>query len=390
MYIKSASIVNVKSLTRFDISFAKPEGWHVIIGDNGAGKSTSIKSIALALVSNEGFGLRINKQQWIQKNKRKAIVALDLTKGFANLKMNSADSTLTYESEGLGQVFSAGFGPFRRFTGGNYELAEFYNNPSFQNLARHLTLFGEDVALTEATKWIQHLQYQTLEKSIDSSFLERLISFINTEGFLPHGTKLDSVSSKGVFFRDGNNALISVGDLSDGYRSILSLTFELIRQLVGFYGESKVFSSLKSGANVIDVPGVVLIDEVDAHLHPTWQVSIGSWFLKYFPRIQFVVTTHSPLVCRASKNGSIWRLAAPGSKVKSGEVTGFDRERLINGDIMDAYGTELFGRSTVRIKDIDEQKKELGDLNILKSLGKISEKEDKRRDKLLKTFQSND
>jgi hypothetical protein len=93
----------------------------------------------------------------------------------------------------------------------------------------------------------------------------------------------------------------------------------------------------------ITPPGVVLIDEVDAHLHPTLQTRIGEWFTTYFPNIQFIVTTHSPLICRAAETGSIWRLAAPGSGEESGEVTGAARDRLLYGNVLDAYGTEVFG-----------------------------------------------
>ena len=50
MYIQKAEIKNIRSITDFEIEFKNPAGWHVLIGDNGAGKSTIIRSIALALV----------------------------------------------------------------------------------------------------------------------------------------------------------------------------------------------------------------------------------------------------------------------------------------------------------------------------------------------------
>jgi len=113
---------------------------------------------------------------------------------------------------------------------------------------------------------------------------------------------------------------------------------------------------------------------------------IGFWFTKYFPNIQFIVTTHSPLVCRACERGSIWRLAAPGSDGKSEEVKGVEKERLINGDILDAYGTNLFGQSPARAAKSNEKRKRLGQLNILHALGKIDEQEEKERRKLQRTF----
>ena len=59
--------------------------------------------------------------------------------------------------------------------------------------------------------------------------------------------------------------------------------------------------------------GVAAIDEIDAHLHPAWQQRIGDWFVEHFPETQFFVTTHSPIICRAARRGSVWLLPVPGS-----------------------------------------------------------------------------
>lgn len=122
--------------------------------------------------------------------------------------------------------------------------------------------------------------------------------------------------------------------------------------------DDKVFENIRKGEMIIDLPGVVLIDEIDAHLHPTWQTRIGQWFTKYFPKIQFIVTTHSPLVCRACENGSIWRLAAPGIELPSGKIVGADRNSLINGDVLDAYGTTIFGKGiTIAIEAVRKKER---------------------------------
>jgi predicted ATP-binding protein involved in virulence len=178
--------------------------------------------------------------------------------------------------------------------------------------------------------------------------------------------------------------------MSDGLRSILSLTFELIRQLIRFNGANRVFEQIKQGKMIIDLPGVVLVDEIDAHLHPTWQTRIGQWFTQYFPKLQFIVTTHSPLVCRACEKGSIWRLAAPGSDQASGEVTGLDRDRLIYGNVLDAYGTELFGQEVERSEHSKEKLERLAQLSQLSAFGKISETEKKEMNQLRKILITDD
>jgi predicted ATP-binding protein involved in virulence len=177
--------------------------------------------------------------------------------------------------------------------------------------------------------------------------------------------------------------------MSDGYRSVLSLTFELIRQLVRVYGTTAVFHQLakdRPDKLEIGLPGVVIVDEIDAHLHPTWQTRIGQWFLKCFPNIQFIVTTHSPLVCRAAEKGSIYRLAEPGSDEKSGEVTGIERDRLIYGNILDAYATDAFGDDVTQSAEAVEKLKRLTSLNARFAFNKLSQEEEKEMWHLRKIF----
>jgi predicted ATP-binding protein involved in virulence len=430
MYIKKAEITNIKSIEKFEIEFKNPAGWHVLIGDNGSGKSTIVRAIALALVGEKSQSLRENWTNWLSinadngeiivnlyKNKNYDLitgenigkiiedetnVAIILIKNQKQTYMKIVDGSLEIPIHKLSTkefciihidptnvdsifghkniveagFFSSAFGPFRRFEGGNSEWDEVYNSPSLANLAAHLSIFNESVALSEPIKWLKDLNYKTLEKNKESKHtLDNLKKLINSEDFLPHNSKLEKISSDGVFFKDGNGSTIAVNQMSDGYRSILSLTFELIRQLVRVYGSDKVFKNIEKGEMFIDLPGVVLIDEIDAHLHPTWQTRIGQWFLKYFPQLQFIVTTHSPLVCRACEKGSIWRLAAPGSDEESGEVTGIDRDRLIYGNILDAYGTGVFGENTSISQDSNKMLNRLSELNVKSMLGLINDKE---------------
>ncbi|MES2732267.1 MAG: AAA family ATPase [Bacteroidota bacterium] len=422
MYIAKIEIDNIRSIRHFEMAFEDPAGWHVLIGDNGAGKSSIIRSIALALVGPEqALGLRADWKDWLNNQSDEGSILLcienqevdkqtgssapqknklipnelifkrnkDLVSLASNVNKKSKEPNPIWFNWGQGTGwFSVAYGPYRRFAGGNQEWTKvFYSQPK---LGAHLSAFGEDIAFIEATEWLVKLNYQQLEQKTDSTTIKAVKELVNSSDFLPHGSKLSSISSSGVIFTDGNGADISVMQMSDGYRSILSLTFELIRQLVRVYDEKKVFGKILKGNMVIDLPGVVLIDEVDAHLHPSWQTRIGQWFTKYFPKIQFIVTTHSPLICRAAEKGTIWRLAAPGSEGESGEITGTEKECLIYGNILDAYGTELFGTTPVRSAQSNEKLDRLGKLNMLSALGKISQKEENERLMLQTTLSTDD
>jgi len=294
MYIKSAHITNTRSIKPLTLTFDNPAGWHVLIGENGSGKTTVIQAIALDLIGRDIF--------WI-----------------------------------------------------NHER-----------------------------KWDKTQLFRLFP------IVEEIKRLINAPDFLPNNAKLQCINSEGVMFCDGNGYLVEFSQLSDGYRSILNVVFELVWRLIKYYGEERVFKNIRNDIMTIDLPGVVLIDEIDAHLHPTWQTRVGQWFTKHFPSFQFIVTTHSPLICRACENGTIWHLSAPGSSIASSEITGKDKNRLIYGNILDAYGTELFGQSTMRSQQSEEMLILLGRLNIKSALGKITDQEEIQRIELQQLLSTDD
>lgn len=435
MYIKSVEISNIRSILHFTMKFDQPAGWHVVIGDNGSGKSSVVRGIAATLIGPEQINAVLPVwNEWLTYEADQGSIILELSRdkdrdGIVaktpppkkqNIKnkftFQRKNGTVLFSSNANAQKmkpsnfnwgnnagwFSVAYGPFRRFTGGDNKWNKVYF--STPKAGAHLSVFGEDIALTEALDWLKELDRKRLKeqeisqengilqppnefRSQSERIFRCLKDFINKTDLLPHDAYFEKVDVEGdLVFIDGSKHPVKVIQMSDGYRSILSLTFELIRQLVKVYDASNVFKQIETGNMLIDLPGVVLIDEIDAHLHPTWQTRIGQWFTRYFPQLQFIVTTHSPLVCRACEHGSIWRLAAPGSEIESGEITGTERDRLIFGNVLDAYGTEVFG-SRVSISEHSHEKLErLAALNIKSLQGKINSDEQKELKALEQIF----
>ncbi|PZV17621.1 MAG: hypothetical protein DCF22_03130 [Leptolyngbya sp.] len=412
MYIRSITIKNIRSIENliWDLKKNSPAGWHVVMGDNGSGKSTFLRCISLALIGPiEAAALRQNWNDWLSQKKSSGSIQLDLlfdrTKDKfsgqgrtievnvlpVKISLSEVDNEVKIKSVKIEKVdpkrfvwggktgwFSVSYGPFRRFTGGDKEYDRlFYSNP---RIAAHLSIFGEDVALTEALRWLQDLQFKKLEKNPEGDLLDSVKEFVNQSEFLPHNVRLEGVSSNGVEFVDGDGYKLLVEDLSDGYRSILSMTFELIRQLAQVYGAKAIFDP--NDKTKIIVPGVVLIDEIDAHLHPTWQRRIGIWFRTHFPKLQFIVSTHSPLICQAATVGTVWRLPKPGSNESGKMVTGQELDRLLYGNVLDAYGTEAFGVNVTRSEESKHRLQQLAELNQKELYEQLSDAEQEEQTKL--------
>jgi AAA15 family ATPase/GTPase len=90
-----------------------------------------------------------------------------------------------------------------------------------------------------------------------------------------------------------NGEDLELSQLSDGYKTMIGLAIDLSRRMAA--GNPDMDNPLES-------PAIVLIDEVDLHLHPAWQQRVVSDLLRCFPNTQFILTTHSPIVVEGVNN----------------------------------------------------------------------------------------
>ena len=112
---------------------------------------------------------------------------------------------------------------------------------------------------------------------------------------------------------DGCTRTLRISQLSDGYRVVLGLTMDLARRMA--QANSQVIANGMQIMNPLDLPAIALIDEVDLHLHPSWQQRVLTDLMQTFRNTQFIVTTHSPQVLSTVKRENI-RVIGPDSSGK--------------------------------------------------------------------------
>lgn len=119
---------------------------------------------------------------------------------------------------------------------------------------------------------------------------------INTCERLWHDIRADKLLVK---LKNGETLPLEM--LSDGIRSMASMVMEIAFRCY-------LLNPWLGNRAALDTPGIILIDEIDLHIHPSWQRKIVGDLKKAFPSIQFVATTHSPIVVSSMSNGNIYAL----------------------------------------------------------------------------------
>ena len=133
----------------------------------------------------------------------------------------------------------------------------------------------------------------------------------------------------------------------------------------------------------VKVPGVVLkLMKWMLTFTQRGRKQIGFWLTKYFPNIQFIVTTHSPFICQAAERGTIFRLPTPGKDERGRMLEGDDRNRLLYGNILDAYSTQAFGYGVTRSESSSRKLDRLADLNMKEMMQGLTTEETAEQDEL--------
>jgi len=289
-----------------DLRLALDSHWNLLLGDNGVGKSTVLRAIALAFCGRDGreYAARLLSAEQtsgrisLRTDRQEYVTELSLTRSGVEVKSHP-DRPL--ELEGW---LVLGFPALRALTWRPPRIGsddEGRGRPVPQDLLPLLS--GDpDPRLDEVKDWIVSLDYWMHRGGTDSGriqdFRDGLFDLLAEVTRSP-GLRFDRVDSQGnrvMVAADGLS--IPIEALSQGTASLLGWLGVLVRRLFQVSG---------GDADALTRRALVLVDELDAHMHPAWQQILTTRLGERFPNVQFLATTHSPLLVAGLDPGQVVR-----------------------------------------------------------------------------------
>jgi hypothetical protein len=253
----------------------------MLIGENGTGKSSILQAIAIALMGREhASALRklgdLNPRKLVRRGTDEARIVVHQAASSEPIEVTITDRGFKYPRGGTSQkALLLGFGSARwlpRRDGLKAETDEWI---------RVRNLLNPFVPLCDADRWLRGLRPGTTNFRTAEGVVRSLLRLADTTRLRVLDREL-RVQEKG----QREKRWLTLDQLSDGYQSALAMATGIMGPLFSKWDVMR------------EAEGVVLIDELDAHLHPRWKMRIVSDLRTAFPKVQFIASTHEPLCLR--------------------------------------------------------------------------------------------
>ncbi len=335
LYLKEIELNNVRCFSNLKMNFDQGKNLASsisILGDNSLGKSTLLKAIALTFC-NESDSIALIKSM------SGRLLTSGKKRGFIRAKLVDSDSGEVYTVEKT----------IVQTTDGEESIKQLFAPPPKKIFICAYGTQRSRAASTSYSKYSPGLAVQSLFD--DSSVLQnpeivllRCPKELRTliQNKLLDVLLLDSSKDRiiddneGISF-EGPWGKIPFSALSDGYRSTVQWILDMFSWII--LHERRLAST--------DSAGIVLIDEIEQHLHPKWQRFIIQRISRQFPRMQLVATTHTPLVVSGGSDleqHKIIRLVNNGSAIVHESID----PKLLQGQRADEVLTSIFELATSR------------------------------------------
>jgi hypothetical protein len=376
MYIDQIEIENFRTFRKSKICFChadrnfvaakmpKPKlpNLNLLLADNGYGKTSMLKAIALVAlgpaVGRSGiYPYRLIRREVGQKALKPAILQASFkTHEQDHAPFDQIESRVevtprddlevlewTYGDEkpwhpvfssSSDAFFMVGYGATRRVA----KSARFeQSGKSFPRASRVMGLFEEDFLLRPLNAWLPRLEASRQLRGRYVQVKNLLNRLVGKSGWEFTGKQ----DKEGEYLFGKKRAEVPFPALSDGYRAFLGWLGDLLYH---------VCETCPAGKKLVENKGIVMVDEIDLHLHPTWQMTVLQTLAKELPNIQFIVTSHSPLIVGSLEWMNII-VMQPGTKQCSTArriewaVHGLDADQILLTDFFGMESTRAPGKN---------------------------------------------
>lgn len=145
-----------------------------------------------------------------------------------------------------------------------------------------------------------------------------------------------------------NGELMPISFLSDGYQDIIGIISDIAYRMA--------ILNPHLGKHVLEeTPGVILIDEIDVHLHPRWQQKILPLLKMLFPKVQFITTTHSPIIVSTTEKNEAVEIEQIDNNVKQFNVIGEPKEWYISDILQNVFDLKQDVLNRQRLLDTQDK-----------------------------------
>jgi len=293
LYVSKVQLTNIKCFGQASLEIdhgGQGAPWTVVVGDNASGKTALLRSLALGLCDESSAAglMKESDEGYVRRGEQGGEIVIELVdKGSTDLfritttiTRNTIDSmdfenlrktTDPEEAFPWHRIFACAYG-MGRATGGTGDVSGY----SVINAVYNLFNYGEGLQNPELTI------LRIPDNQQRDYWLGQLAAFFDYESTAIRRT------DRGITVTDPRwGEEMPLRDLADGYRA----TFLWVADFLGW---ALAFGHSTQSADAIS--GILLVDELEQHLHARWQRTIIASLRKLFPRVQFIVTTHSPFV----------------------------------------------------------------------------------------------
>lgn len=267
--ISRLEVIDYQGITNLVIENIPTEKqWIFLTGENGFGKTSILKAIAKALAGDEDFVASLPNESRL------------------NINGYQRNQPFYYEAKPRQlpkRAFPVATYGISRFQVSKIDPSEFSSSRFFK---KTYSLFNDDGLLMNIDRFLMDKERDDLPtfQQLKKFFLKIIPNLADIKSIFDVISKNRRIQ----YYEKSDNgeryAPVHLSELAAGYRGILTLICDMVQRL-SEYSEN----------TLSDLKGIVLIDEFDAHLHPKYQYELPNLLSKVFPKIQFIVATHSPM-----------------------------------------------------------------------------------------------